>query len=495
MTMSGHVATSRFSRNAVVMLGASLVSQLLVLGAMPFFTRVYSPSAIGVAALFMSWAISLSVLGTMRLDLAAVLPESSREASVLVRLILLQSVALAVAITLVVLVWGGHIGRALGDPDAAWMWFVGPMCVVLAMSQASIAVATRDRSFGKIALLSICTSAGFAVFGCLLWFMDVTADGLVLARLAAQVAGVLVAVGLGLLSPLREGPRLTWALAKRTYRRFHQFLVFNTPYSFFSSVAGDLPIFIFSFVNSTGTAAAYALAKMVLIAPTRLVSSALSQVFYKEAVDFLNQPRLELLARRMLWVGLMFGFPAFAVVTVWGDVLFAAVFGPNWDYAGRVAMILSPAMWLCMQTGWVQRIFEATGRQKLSFSIQGIFDAIVIVSMVTLLTVMHQLTAAIAVYAVLFGANNIAYLIAGIRAARFTTRPFLIDLVIGAALYLGFVVIGGLIRSSTMHTVPALALTGGAAAVVYLAAALAFHRKFGHKSLEGSVMHDGPVAR
>ena len=333
----------------------------------------------------MSWTTSLSVLGTLRLDLAAVLPESSRDASVLVRLILWQSVALAGAITLVVLVWGGHIGRALGDAGSEWLWFVGPMCVALALSQASIAMATRDRSFGKIALLSICTSAGFAVFGCVLWVMDVRGDGLVLARLAAQVAGVLLVVRLGLLRPLREGPRLTWPLARRTHRRFRQFLVFNTPYSFFSSIAGDLPILLFSFVSSTGTAAAYALAKMVLIAPTRLVSSALSQVFYKEAVDFLNQPRLEFLARRMLWVGLMFGFPGFAVITIWGDVLFVAVFGSNWDYAGRVAMILAPSMWLCLQTGWVQRIFEATGRQRLSFSVQGIFDAAVIVSMVTLL--------------------------------------------------------------------------------------------------------------
>ena len=482
--MSAHVASSLFSRNAVLMLGASLVSQLLVLSAMPVFTRVYSPSAIGVAALFMSWATSLSVLGTMRLDLAAVLPESSKEASVLVRLILLQSLVLAGALTLVVLVWGGHIGRALGDPGSTWLWFVGPMCVVLAMSQASIAVATRDRSFGKIALLSICTSAGFAVFGCVLWVMDARAEGLVLARLTAQVVGVLLAVGLGLLGPLREGPRLTWALAKRTYRRFHQFLIFNTPYSFFSSVAGDLPILIFSFVSSTGTAAAYALAKMVLIAPTRLVSSALSQVFYKEAVDFLNQPRLELLARRMLWIGLMFGFPAFAVITIWGDVLFVALFGSNWDYAGRVAMILSPAMWLCMQTGWVQRIFEAAGRQKLSFSIQGIFDATVIVSMVTLLTALHQVTAAIALYAVVFGANNIAYLLAGIRAARFETRPFHVDLLVGSALYLGFVVVGGVVRSSGMSTATGLGLTAATAAVVYLAAVIAFRRKFGNKSLK-----------
>ena len=458
--MSARFASSPFSRNAVLMLGGALVSQLLVLGAVPFSPGApsghTSPSAIGVAALFMSWTTSLSVLGTMRLDLAAVLPESSKEASVLVRLILLQSVALAGAITLVVLVWGGHIGRALGDAGSTWMWFVGPMCVVLAMSQASIAVATRDRSFGKIALLSICTSAGFVVFGCVLWVMDIMADGLVLARLAAQVAGVLLAVGLGLLRPLREGPHLTWPLARRTYRRFHQFLVFNSPYSFSarspaicrsSSLVRQLDRDRGRLRVGQGgpdrpdTTGFLGAEPAVLQGSRRLPESAETGV--SRPADALGRPDVRL--------------SRFAVVTIWGDVLFVAVFGSNWDYAGRVAMIPLSGHVAVLANRLGQRIVEATGRQRLSFSIQGIFDATVIVSLVTLLTISQHVTVAITVYAVLFGANNIAYLIAGIRAAGFATRPFLIDLLVGSALYLGFVAIGGAIRSSGIHTVPALA--------------------------------------
>jgi O-antigen/teichoic acid export membrane protein len=476
--MSARAGGSTFQRNAAIMLGGTLLSQLLILGVMPVFTRIYPPSAIGVAALFMSWATTLSVIGTMRLDLGAVLPKSSNEASVLVRLILVQALALALAITLVVFTWGGRIGRSITDAGSTWLWFLGPMCVCVAMSQASIAVATRERAFGKIALLNIFSGGGFALWGLALWAWDMTSDGLVVARFLAQVGLIAVAIYLGLMRPLRGGPRLTWPVARRTYRRHNQFLLFNTPYSFFSAVASDLPVLIFAFVSSAATAAQYALAKTILIGPTRLVASALSQVFYKEAVDYLRHPRLEFLARRMLWAGLMFGFPGFALISVWGDLLFTVAFGDNWDGAGRMAMILSPAMWLCLQTGWMQRIFEATGRQKLSFQIQVLFDLAVIGSLTLLLTISHSITVAVVAYSVIFGANNIAYLVAGFRAASFHARPFITDMMVGSTLFAGFVLVGGAVRVSELPTIAAVGVTALLAVIAGGVAALSYRRKF-----------------
>jgi O-antigen/teichoic acid export membrane protein len=163
-------------------------------------------------------------------------------------------------------------------------------------------------------------------------------------------------------------------------------------------------------------------------------------------VDHLGQPRLELTARRLLWMGLVIGFPCFALVTVWGDVFFSVAFGDEWREAGRMAMVLAPAMWLCFQTGWIQRVYEATRSQKVSFQIQVYCDLAVIVGVVVTLQLTSGALAAVVAYSILFSVNNILYLVGAFHVAGFA-RSFLLKALAGASLgYAAFAVVCALPR-------------------------------------------------
>ena len=439
---------------------------------------MYSPQAFGFAALFLSRGASLSVIATLRLDLAAVLPKSDAQAVMLVRLILVQSLVICGVLTVLVALVGSQLQTALGSGQSNWLWLLGPMCAFQAMVQASIALATRVGRFGVITLLNLAVSAAFVVFGLSLWLAEIRLDGLVIARLLAPLMAVGLALSLGLFRPMgRRGSRLTWWRAKGLYRRYHQFLIYNTPYSFFSSIVADLPILLFSFIHSPATAAYYGLAKTLLRSPTILVSSALSQVMYKEVVDNLGKPRLELTVKRLMWGGLMVGFPAFAFLTVWGDILFATVFGREWDQAGVMAMVLAPSMWLCFQTGWIQRVYEATNSQKLSFQIQIGSDLAVIVGMILTLHFTSGVLPAVVGYSILFSLNNVLYLFGAFHAAHFERR-FLVRVLVAAGLgYVTLAMAGALTRQVGLSESLAIATTLGLVAVAYAAIPLAWKRR------------------
>ena len=120
-------------------------------------------------------------------------------------------------------------------------------------------------------------------------------------------------------------------------------------------------------------------------------------------------------------LGLLLSLPVFAV-SVWGDVIFALVYGGNYDRAGHFAMALAPGMWLALQTGWPERIFEASNRQDLSFRVQIGSDLVVLICTMAALVVTHDALATVITYACVYLAYNVLYLFFVFKAGRLPQR-------------------------------------------------------------------------
>src|SRR5690606_17658614 len=103
---------------------------------------------------------------------------------------------------------------------------------------------------------------------------------LTIAKVGGQVlaAGLLGRTSAASLAAAVRG--FSWTGSIAAARKYHQFLVFNTPYSLVGSVARDAPVYTFSALAAVGTAGFFGLARMVLLAPTLLTSNAFSQVFF-----------------------------------------------------------------------------------------------------------------------------------------------------------------------------------------------------------------------
>lgn len=407
-----------FARGAAVMLTATIAGQGAILLSLPILTRLYSTEAVGLQALYLSWASNITVLATLRLDLAVVIARTEDDASHLARMILLQTGVLVSAAVLVIAVFGDEIAHALGTSSAGWLWLIAPMIACTALVLLGSAFATRNRQFGRLAALNVSTSVGFVLFaGCMAIFPG-NPDGMVIARLASQALGALLVLSLGLAAWITVHLPVSIVRWRELYFENRQFLYFNTPYSFISAIVLDMPLYVLAARHSPAVAAQYGLAKTLLIAPTTFLSAALSQVYYKEVVDGRGSASLENLTQRLLSFGLLLTSIPFLMVGVWGEFVFTKLFGSDWAPAGHFAQLLAPAMWICAQTGWIQRAFEAGRMQRLSFGIQITFDGVVLATVLGSSARHASPYLTIGAYSALFLCNSACYIVAASYAAQ-----------------------------------------------------------------------------
>lgn len=439
-----HVGAPSFARSAVVMLVGSMVAQGLAVAVMPVLTRLYSPEAIGLQALFVSISGVLVFVATLRLDLAVVLPKESRTASRLVALVFLQAVVVALLVLMLASPGLTAVRDVLpGPPTQVWLCFLAPMILCGAVFWAGQSTATRQARFGSIVAANLCMSVTFAVTAVAIGIIHPYDEGIVLSRLAGQIVGAatLGALGLVTLSWVRRPQAVR---ATELWRTYWQFPAFNMPYSLIALVSRDMPLYVFAATGGVGLTAAYALARTIMVAPISLASAALSRVFYREATIHWRTPRLMSLATSLTSVGLLASAPAFALMLCWGDEIFALLFGDTWRTAGRFAQALAVPVWLALQNGWPERVFEIAQRQYVSFSIQVGFDVLNVSIVLGTYLSTRDPVLTVACYAVSYTGYQLVYLVAVYRVAAFDTALLMRVIAQGAST---FVVVFGAISA------------------------------------------------
>ena len=80
--------------------------------------------------------------------------------------------------------------------------------------------------------------------------------------------------------------------------------------------------------------------------PSSLIGSAISQVLFQKVVEIhKNQPeKLRPYVTKIFFILLLSMLPLVAILNLWGEPLFAFVFGDAWREAGSLAAVLSVAI-------------------------------------------------------------------------------------------------------------------------------------------------------
>lgn len=399
------------------MLGGFAFAQVISIAAMPLLTRIYSPEAFGFQALLISIATALSLAATLRLDLAILLATDEEEGGLL-GLIGCTTAGVVVLLTFALLVFGNQIGGRAGLASPGWFWLLLPMTVALVSTQVATAVLSRKKAFRPIARATVLGQGSYVLVAAAL-AASFAAHGLALAKMIGQATGALALVQRGIAATSSSVQMPTWRSLARLWRRFHQFVVFNTPYSLISTLTREMPIYLFTAASANAAAGFYGLARMLMTLPALLSTAALSQVFYREAAEFWGTPRLEALVSGLLGLSMRASAPLFAFMAVWGDILFEFIFGSQWRQAGIYAMVLAPSAWLALQTGWPERMFEVATRQDVSFKIQMIFDGLTIVAVIVPLVLQYDPVYAVAGWSIANTIYHFCYLAAIFKVSAF----------------------------------------------------------------------------
>jgi lipopolysaccharide exporter len=341
------------------------------------------PSAYAGWALLMSVVLIVASVSTLRYELAIVLPGSHEEAAN----VMAGCVGISCAIALLAgafIPFGGTwlLGESFYDELHGWLWSIPLLIVCIGIYQAVNAWCTRTQEFKWYSLSQF--ALPFLTIGCqilaALWGMN-TSSGLILGTLLGQFFAALLLLSLvytrygSLILGAVSGPKIRETLVK-----YKAYPLYMTPYTLVGTIRERLVYFLFATYGERLSLGFYNLSSRVVNIPNSLVSSAVRPVFFQHAAstDFRLLETPVNRALRLLAVCLV---PFWVTFIFHAEALFALLFGEPWREAGVYAIILSvPAVPLLL-SNWLDRAFDALGRQRLAFALESVFSVLSVVAL------------------------------------------------------------------------------------------------------------------
>lgn len=314
-----------------------------MLAVTPLLTRMYSPADFGIFAAFSASMGLISVISSLRYELAIPLMRNDRSArSMLVSALGLNALTAAAAMV-AVMVWREDFARLLNAPGLSGYLLLIPLGILGAGSYRALNLWTlRKQQFAVIAQTKLLQSVANVVVQILGGFGGLGAIGLIVGHVTGFTAGSLrlardVAFRKHLIRSPAHRKRAAGLLAG--HKRFPKF---DVPASLVDFLGVQLPNLALVAMFSPAIAGIYFLAERVLTAPMSIVSQALGQTVLAGARDTIRQGRI-VRQTFLVVVGLvaMVSLPV-AVIVVAGEWLFATIFDETWRQAGIYAAWLVP---------------------------------------------------------------------------------------------------------------------------------------------------------
>ncbi len=413
------MAKATFAKAVTTMMVGTAMAQLVPIAASPLLSRMYTPEQFGTFGLFSTIVGLAAVLATGRYELSIMLPKEQSTAAHLGVLALYLAVAVSAVGLCAAWLVPKDAAHLFGNPNLKpWVWLLPVSTLAMAAIQVFNYWLNRLGKYGTMSLSGVLqqTTAAMVALAFGLWGRSV--NWLIAGFLAGQ-AIALVWQGNYAIGPLLSGARDGWSALRRAAWEYRKFPMFNLPYSFVGNFSAGFLLMVISAFGYLEVTGYVHLSRRILYIPTYFLSASLGQVYFQHATLNIGKPELEELTTGLLTaIGRVCAGP-FVLFMFWSRDLLELVNGSSWRAAGPYASAFAPVAFCCLFTSWPERIFEVTGKQKLSLMTQLLADGITVPALWVVLRLGASPLAALVLYSVLYCSYHSVYLLMVFHAAGF----------------------------------------------------------------------------
>ncbi len=410
--IKSYINKSEFSKNSLVLVGGTAISQLLPILISPILTRLYTPSDFGVLALFTSITMVIAIIGNGSYELAILLPEKDSYAINIWAITVVISAILTILLTLIILIFHDIVVVYFKNPQISfWLYFVPIVVFGIASFNSFNYLFTRKKQFKLISSVRIIRMGVMSVLQLMLYFLNNGVAALISGYGIAQLSGSYrfgkeVIKDKDMLKKIN--PPSMIALAKR-YKRFPQVTMVS---SLINRVATEIPNVLITTIFNLSTLGFYALGIRLLSAPSALIGMSISQVFMQEtAKEKQSTGQSIVIFDKVLKKLLLFGAIIFGIIFLTAEELFGFIFGSEWSVAGYYTKILSPYLYISFVTSTLSAILFVFEKHRIIFLIQ-IFLLLIIIGMFSIAYVLKiKFATFIILFSIILSLFYLGYLI------------------------------------------------------------------------------------
>lgn len=334
---------SELVKSVVLLTSGTVLAQVINMLLTPIITRLFTPFELGELGYFLRWATFVSSIATARYELAIPLPKSKSHGFQIFRLALQIS-----ALTLFMLLLGGFIFWISTGMERQTILFVLALCLAsLGISFRMLGTnwSIKTKSFKRISASKITEALGMTGFRIFAGLMGWGIIGLI----GATILGIFASASLFIINYFKEKKNPDYRKSRRKQHvLMHEYKDFprvNLPHVLVDTGKDlILAMLMFEFFDSF-TFGSYDHSFRMLKIPLVLIGTSIGQVFFQRSSEnFAKKEAIYPLLKRTTILLTIMSIIPFGVVYLFGEELFAMVFGKDWSYSGRISEVIAP--WL-----------------------------------------------------------------------------------------------------------------------------------------------------
>lgn len=333
---------SKFLNNVLTLMIGTSLAQAISIAISPILTRLFTPNDFGVLALYGALVSTISVIITMRYEMAIVQPQDEEDAYALLWLSIGISITISFMLFLIILVFNEDIVVWLSAPSLSYWLYLLPLSVLLTgIYQGFNYLNIRQEKYKNISTAQISQSLSsatgqltmgwWAISGALIW---------------GQLLGLCMSVVVLIKRTLPENivKVMSTSIDKIVYNAkvYKKFPLFSTAGALANSLSAQMPILILTKYFDSAVTGLFSLTYRVLTLPMTLMAQALSQVVYQRisVAQHKNPELIKPQVVKLMIILFLMMVPFVILVWLFGESMFVLIFGEAWREAGQMAGLL-----------------------------------------------------------------------------------------------------------------------------------------------------------
>ena len=336
-----------WQRFFIVLSGASMAQAIPFL-TMPVLTRMLSPNELGPYFIWMGIVAVLSVVLSLRLDVAVFSAHTNQQLQALINAAIVCSVLIA-GMVYVILFSMDYFYSAKVKELHLDRWRIEALLlgIVWAINMVIQNAYIYGAYFKRQAAVKIIQAGLISIAQIGAVFMGLGVKGIIQLQIIATLAVVIWNI-------IDIYKKFKFSLTKKnifnfwdTLKKYWRFPIFSMPADFISSFAGQLPMLMMGGRFGASPAGQYALTNKSLAVPMKLLAGSILSVFKEEAARHYREKGecRDIFTKTFKSLALL-GILPFGALYFFAEQIFIIFFGEEWRDAGVYASILTPMFYV-----------------------------------------------------------------------------------------------------------------------------------------------------
>jgi O-antigen/teichoic acid export membrane protein len=335
-------------KNVFILFSGFSVAQLIPLLATIALTRIFTKEQFGIFFIYSSLCAVFSMVISLKLELAIVLPSKNEDGRTLFFTSLLTTLILSVFVFLIIAFFFDPISSILGEKNIGILLYFLPLSLLfLGITQSCSYWFNRNSNFKSISITRIAKSSSSSVLQISLGLLSFLRYGLVFGLISGQFVSAIYSLYISFKNIVIKKKDISANKISQLIKKYKSVPIFNSSIAVSNAISNHMPIFLLTAFYSIEMTALYGLANRIIATPLSLVGQSVEQVLYNEASKrYNNGENLRNLVISTYKKLAKLAIIPFIILLFTAPFLFSFIFGIEWKLAGTFSQIMVPWLFL-----------------------------------------------------------------------------------------------------------------------------------------------------